>query len=118
MAKDIVSNEYKDMRDILTAGKVVNSMHYKRLCGMLGDHEGEVVVGNPNAHQDFNLKPTIILNPKKDASCMSEEIFGPILPIITYKSLQEAIDYINHEQEKPLVVYFYGVRDSDNMKRV
>ena len=64
---------------------------------MLGDHGGEVVVGNPNAHKDFYLKPTVILNPKKDSSCMSEEIFGPILPIITYKNLQEAIDYINHE---------------------
>ena len=39
---------------------------------------------------------------------MTEEIFGPIIPIITYKHIDEAIKYIVEEQEKPLVVYYYG----------
>lgn len=106
------------MREIETAGKVVNEMHYKRLCGMLADHGGEVVIGNANAHNDMYLKPTVILNPRKDAGCLSEEIFGPILPVITYKDIDEAIDYVRYEQEKPLAVYFYGDRGSANMEKV
>ena len=45
-ARQIIAEEYGEMREIETAGKVVNEMHYKRLCAMLDDHGGEVVIGN------------------------------------------------------------------------
>jgi coniferyl-aldehyde dehydrogenase len=47
------------------------------------------------------------LNPSQDAAILQEEIFGPILPIMVYKNLDEVIKYIN-ERPKPLAVYFYG----------
>lgn len=72
------------------------------------DHGGEVIIGNANAHEDRNLEPTVILEPKRDSQLMKEEIFGPILPILVYKDIDEVIKYINEEQEKPLVVYFFG----------
>jgi len=64
---------------------------------MLEDHGGEVLHGNPNAHKDMKLSPTVVLNPKKDSTMMMEEIFGPIIPIITYKNIDEAIKYIVEE---------------------
>ena len=113
-----IENGYADGRDEEKSGKIVTAFHYKRLCGMLADHGGTVLHGNPNAHEDMSLSPTVVLNPKKDSTMMTEEIFGPIIPIITYKNIDEAIKYIVEEQEKPLVVYYYGKKNSDNMKRV
>ena len=78
------------------------------MCGLLKNHGGEVVFGNEKAPDDKNLKPTLILNPKKDSKVMTEEIFGPLYPCFTYKKLDEAIEYINEAQEKPLVVYYFG----------
>lgn len=85
---------------------------------MLEDHGGEVVIGNKNAHKDMYLKPTVILNPKKDAACLQEEIFGLVMPLITYKNIDEAISYVKNEQDKPLVVYYYGTRNTPTMNKV
>lgn len=95
--KKQLKNGYNDGKTPEDSGKIVADFHYKRLCGFLEDHGGKVLVGNPNAHVDFNLEPTVILNPRKDSAVMMEEIFGPILPIITYKNLDEAITYIREE---------------------
>lgn len=59
------------------------------------DHGGEVVFGNGQAPDDKNLRPTLILNPKKDSPVMSEEIFGPLFPVFTYKKLDEPLKYIS-----------------------
>ena len=89
-------------------GKLINQFHYNRVCDLLKNHGGQVVYGNEKAPEDKNLKPTLILNPKKDSPVMTEEIFGPIFPIFTYTKLDEAIEYITEEQEKPLVIYYFG----------
>ena len=96
------------------SGKIVNEFHYKRLCGLLENHQGDVIIGNANAHKDFNLTPTMILNPSKDSNIMKEEIFGPIFPVLTYTDINDAIKYIIEEQEKPLVVYYFGKKDGKN----
>ncbi len=54
-----------------------------------------------------HVQPTIILNPSKDSAMMNEEIFGPVMPILVYKNLEEVTSLIN-EKPKPLAVYFYG----------
>jgi aldehyde dehydrogenase (NAD+) len=64
-------------------GTVVNDFHRNRLCNLLKDHNGTLVVGNANAPQDKNLTPTVILNPSRNSPLMKEEIFGPILPVLT-----------------------------------
>jgi len=66
-----------------------------------------VVIGNEKAHLDKDLKPSVILNPSPESPLMKDEIFGPILPIITYKNIQEAIEFINN-RPKPLATYYYG----------
>ena len=49
---------------------------------------------------------------------MQEEIFGPIIPILTYDNIDEVIDYVQTEQEKPLVVYYFGDKKGENCKKV
>jgi acyl-CoA reductase-like NAD-dependent aldehyde dehydrogenase len=48
---------------------------------------------------------------------MKEEIFGPIIPILTYSAIEECVDYISND-EKPLVVYFFGEKNGANQQKV
>lgn len=109
----------KQLRELYNGGKnkdllghSINSFHYDRVCALLADHKGTVVAGNPNAHIDKKLEPTIVLNPSPNSPLMKEEIFGPIVPILTYKTIDEAIKIIKG-QEKPLVIYFFGKDSND-----
>lgn len=94
LKKFIVEN-YKECKTPDWSGKMINEFHYKRVCHLLKDHGGQVVYGNGNAHTDYRLTPTIILNPDRKSELMNEEIFGPLLPILTYETLDEAIDFVN-----------------------
>jgi coniferyl-aldehyde dehydrogenase len=94
---------------------VVNDRHYQRLNSYLTDaHERNIktVAINP-ASEDFEsntnqkIPPTMIINPSDDALCMQDEIFGPLLPIKTYKVFEEAIAYIN-SKPRPLAAYYFG----------
>lgn len=79
----------------------------------MGNHKGKVLCGNARASEDGNLTPTVILNPSLTSDLMTDETFGPILPIITYKNLDEAISIIN-SRDKPLAVYYFGKNSSFN----
>lgn len=75
------------------------------------------MIGNANAHLDANLTPTVIIDPASTSPLMQNEIFGPILPIVTIQKIDDAIAYIN-KNEKPLVVYYFGNSTCANYKRV
>ena len=77
---------------------------------MLGGLEG---IDRANRY----ICPTLILNPSDDSKIMQEEIFGPLLPIITYKSFDEVIERIQRG-EKPLTIYYAGSTTSHNLKRI
>ena len=98
-------------------GRVVNDFHKNRLCNLLKDHQGNVVIGNANAHEDGNLTPTVILNPARDSDLMKDEIFGPILPLYSFQKIDEVITMIN-ENEKPLAIYYFGSQGSRNYVRL
>ena len=103
--------------DNMESGKIINSFHYKRLCGLLEDHGGEVIFGNGEAYKDYKLDLTVIKNPRYDSAIMQDEIFGPLLPLITFREFDEVIDFIN-DNEKPLAIYYFGKHNGDNQKRV
>ena len=93
----------------------VNDRHYQRISANLADAEKRAiptVTINP-ADEDFTknpsqkIAPTLIINPDDEAMCMQDEIFGPILPIKTYKNFEETISYINN-RPRPLAAYFFG----------
>ena len=84
--------------------KIVNEKHFKRLINLI---DGEnVLIGGKSDEKLPKIEPTILDNPKIDSKVMSEEIFGPILPVITYEKIEEAIEYIK-KFEKPLALYMF-----------
>ena len=84
---------------------------------MLRDHKGRVVIGNPNAFEDHNLTPTVILNPAHDSAVMKDEIFGPILPLYSFDNFDDVIKHIK-SHDKPLVTYFFGNSGSKNYQKL
>ena len=97
------------------AGKVINEASVQRLCDLLNpeEHKGKVIYGNANAFADRKLTPTIVVNPDLNSGMMVDEIFGPIMPVVTFKKIEEAIELIN-SKSKPLAVYYYGKNSTDN----
>jgi aldehyde dehydrogenase (NAD+) len=99
--------------------RVVNQRHFSRIKGLLEDavEKGAKVLdgGEMNADDNF-IAPTLITEVDDNMAVMSEEIFGPILPIISFKSLKEATDYVN-TKPKPLALYCFS-KDKKNQEFV
>ena len=103
---------------------IVNQRHYERLQGYLDDarEKGAKIVELNPADEDFTqqehrkIPPTIIVEPTEDMKVMQEEIFGPILPVKSYKAVDDAIGYVN-DHERPLGLYYFG-EDSDEENKV
>jgi acyl-CoA reductase-like NAD-dependent aldehyde dehydrogenase len=93
-------------------GKVVTDWHCDRLEKMIKESGGEVKLGGKITKNIKYVEPTVIINPKLDSLVMQEEIFGPILPIISFRAIDETIKIIN-EKDKPLAVYYFGKRNSN-----
>ncbi len=84
--------------------RIVNRRHFDRLMHLI---EGqEVAVGGHGNSDLLQIEPTILINPAKNSPVMAEEIFGPILPVITYDSLEDLIAEIKGEP-KPLALYCF-----------
>ncbi|GGB66516.1 coniferyl aldehyde dehydrogenase [Blastomonas aquatica] len=103
---------------------VVNERHHERLSGYLDDARekgAEVIEVNP-AGEDFKSANSrkmplhILRNVTDDMKVMQDEIFGPILPIKTYSTVDEAIDYVNG-RDRPLALYYFG-EDAAEAKKV
>lgn len=94
--------------------RIVNQKQFSRLAELL--HDGEIVIGGTTNSRDFYIAPTIIDRVSLEKPVMQEEIFGPILPIIEYSDLSEAIAIIN-EKPKPLALYLFS-RNKDIQQRV
>ena len=90
--------------------RLVNTKHFSRLSEMLQSSVAagaKVEYGGQSMEEDNYMAPTIVSNAPLDSPLMQEEIFGPILPIVTYENLTEAIDHIN-SFPKPLALYYFG----------
>ena len=85
--------------------RIVNDRQFDRLVSLLG--QGNLLAGGDHNREDRYLAPTLIDGVSWDAPIMQEEIFGPILPILTYRDLGEAIAAIN-QQPKPLALYLFS----------
>lgn len=95
-------------------GRMIHAKHYERIVAFLKD--GELVVGGATDAADLYIEPTILRNVSPDAPVMKEEIFGPVLPVLTYKNLDEAITFVN-DREKPLSLYVFS-DDTDEQNEV
>ncbi len=85
-------------------GRIVNSAHFNRLIGMLS--EGTVVYGGQHDSESLFIAPTLLTDLPAEAAVLQEEIFGPILPVVGYKNLDEALRSIRRHS-KPLMFYLF-----------
>ncbi|MDX1756382.1 MAG: coniferyl aldehyde dehydrogenase [Marinobacter sp.] len=108
------SNMYPTLRDNEDYTAIINERQYQRLQAYLDDARekgAELIEINParESLKDGTRKIplTLVLKTTPDMKVMQDEIFGPILPIVSYGSLDEAIHYIN-ERPRPLALYYFG----------
>lgn len=86
-------------------GKIINEKHFDRLCGLI-DSEKTVLGGNYNK-DTLQIAPTVMDNITWDDAVMQEEIFGPIMPILTFENMDEVYDLLA-DQAKPLALYIFS----------
>ncbi len=85
--------------------RIINTRNFERLANMLQNET--VLFGGDIDAQDLYISPTLIENPSADSPVMKEEIFGPLLPIISYSSFEELQGVINN-YEHPLTLYVFS----------
>jgi coniferyl-aldehyde dehydrogenase len=105
--------------------RIVSDDHYRRLRGLIDDAAAggaRVVALNPAGEAlpadaapagDRVIPPTLVFEPADAMEVMQEEIFGPVLPVVTYRALDEALDYVN-ARPRPLALYYFD----DDRRRV
>jgi aldehyde dehydrogenase (NAD+) len=99
--------------------QVVNSAHHGRVSGLLSDalaNGGQLITGGDVNDDERFVAPTLIEGMSADSRIMNEEIFGPLLPVLTFTDLDTVIAEIN-AKPKPLALYLYS-RDKKNMDKV
>lgn len=85
--------------------RIICEKHFDRLSACL--ENTNIIYGGKTDRNDLYIEPTLILNPEIDSKIMQEEIFGPILPILEYKNVDDAIKFIN-SRPKPLALYVFS----------
>ncbi|MEO7026286.1 MAG: coniferyl aldehyde dehydrogenase [Caulobacteraceae bacterium] len=123
-ARATVKQMYPTMRDNPDYTAIVSQRHFDRIKGYVDEARAagaEVIELKPEA-EDFGqqehrkIAPTLILDPSDDLKVMREEIFGPVLPVKGYHSIEEALAYVN-AHDRPLGLYYFGA-DDDERERV
>lgn len=85
--------------------RIINERHFERLARLL--EEGNIIIGGELDKSELFMAPTVLDGVSYNSPVMQEEIFGPILPVFTYRDLDEAIAVIN-SRAKPLALYFFS----------
>ena len=86
-------------------GKIITDRHFQRICRLIDPDK--TVLGGKSDAETRKIEPTILDNVTWQDAVMGEEIFGPVLPILTFGDLQEVIDTVNH-RDKPLALYIFA----------
>jgi coniferyl-aldehyde dehydrogenase len=119
-----VSAMYPTLLENDDYASIVSDRHFERLQGLVEDARdkgAEVIEVNPGGEDFANANQrkmplNILKNVTDEMKVMQEEIFGPVLPVMTYKRVDEAIDYVN-SHDRPLGLYYFG-EDKDEQERV
>jgi len=114
-ARSCIARMFPTIKDNPDYTSIVNAHHFERLQGYLEDASAKgakLVELNPAA-EDFSqqehrrIPPTLALDPSEDMQLMQDEIFGPILPVMQYNDLSEALNHVN-SKDRPLGLYYFG----------
>ena len=95
-------------------GKIINEKHFERILGLINGEK--LVYGGQSEPESLRIAPTVLNNITWDDAVMGEEIFGPLLPILTFDTLNEALDTVESHPH-PLALYFFS-EDKAAQKKV
>lgn len=95
-------------------GKIINEKHFERILGLINGEK--LVYGGQSESESLRIAPTVLNNITWDDAVMGEEIFGPLLPILTFDTLDEALDTVESHPH-PLALYFFS-EDKAAQKKV
>ena len=95
-------------------GKIVNEKHFSRLCNLID--KSKVVIGGETNAKTHQIAPTVMTGVTENDAVMGEEIFGPILPILTFDDFDAMVDGLK-DKAKPLALYLF-TRDKEHVRRV
>ena len=104
----------KDYKFNLSYGRIVSKKHFDRLLGLLEPEK--VFLGGASDKEALRIEPTVMTDVTWDDAVMQEEIFGPILPVLTFTDVEEVIDTVR-DHEKPLALYLFA-RDKAVIDRI
>jgi acyl-CoA reductase-like NAD-dependent aldehyde dehydrogenase len=108
--KQVLKEFYgEDIQNSKDLARMINNRHFKRVKTLM-ESSGKIVIGGKTDEKDLYIAPTVLVDVKPGDAVMQEEIFGPILPIMTVSSPDEAIAFIN-SREKPLALYIFSKND-------
>jgi aldehyde dehydrogenase (NAD+) len=85
-------------------GRIVNARHFARLLSLMRD--GRIAVGGQSDEAERYIAPTVLTDLPNDAAVLQEEIFGPILPVVGYREIEEALSFVR-QRPKPLAIYLF-----------
>jgi len=119
-AREFIQKSFPTIKNNPDYTSIIHLNHYERLNSMVEDarNKGADIIELNPANEDFSqqehhkIPPTLILNPTEDMDVMKEEIFGPLMPIKTYKNFSEVIKYINLKP-KALAIYYFGNNNNE-----
>ena len=86
-------------------GKIINQKHFERICSLISKEK--VVHGGSFDNARLQIEPTVLDKVTWDDAIMQEEIFGPLMPILTFETIDEVIDLLQ-EKQKPLALYIFS----------
>lgn len=86
--------------------RIVNQRQFDRLITVISATHGKVVAGGGYDSSALRIEPTVVINPSPTDAVMADEIFGPILPVLTVDSLDSAAEFVN-SKPKPLALYLF-----------
>jgi acyl-CoA reductase-like NAD-dependent aldehyde dehydrogenase len=93
-----------DPRQSPDYGRIINRRHFERLTAYLAN--GRIEYGGQQAAQELYLAPTLLTGMEADAPVMQEEIFGPILPVMDFNALEDALNFLR-DRPTPLALYLF-----------
>jgi aldehyde dehydrogenase (NAD+) len=86
--------------------QIINQRQFDRISGYLSETQGEIALGGGSDASSLKIEPTVVVDPDPNEPLMQNEIFGPVLPVITVENLDEAIKFVN-SRPKPLAAYLF-----------
>ena len=95
-------------------GHIINQKHFDRICSLID--ENKVVHGGNVSSETLQISPTVMTEVTWEDAVMGEEIFGPVLPVLTYESIDEVIETVN-SYDRPLALYLFTA-NKKNIRRI